>query len=92
MTCRANLIVAAMACLSLLACGTEARPKAEPQPRKLPHAAEAGTNNHPAPTADELPVPEDFEAEAEREITRDNLRTKLDALDREISADKPEGL
>ena len=89
MTHRAPLTWLSVACLALLACGTEERPKAEPQPRRLPNAVEAGANNHPAPTADELPVPEDFEAEAEREITRDNLRAELDSLDREISADKP---
>jgi hypothetical protein len=88
MTRRATLIPIA-ACLALLSCGTEERPKAEPQPRRLPHAADTDSSGHPAPTADELPVPEDFEAEAEREITRDNLRSQLDALDREISADKP---
>jgi hypothetical protein len=86
---RVILISVAMACLAPLGCGTEERPKAEPQPRRLPHTTEAGDNNQPAPTADEFPVPEDFEAEAEREITRDNLRSELDSLDREISADKP---
>jgi hypothetical protein len=82
-----TLISMSLTCLALLGCGTEERPKAEPQPRRLPYAVEAGANTHPAPTADELPVPEDFEAEAEREITRDNLRSELDSLDREISAD-----
>ena len=76
-------------CLAWVGCGTEERPRAEPQPRVLPHAAATRAADHPAPTADELPVPEDFEAEAEREITRDNLRAELDALDREITADKP---
>ena len=88
MTRGATRIGLSIAWLAVLACSTEERPKAEPQPRRLPHAVEAGTN-HPAPTADELPVPEDFEAEAEREITRDNLRAELDSLEREISADKP---
>jgi hypothetical protein len=82
------LIALSLTALAWLACGTEERPKREPQPRILPYAVEAWAN-HPAPSADELPVPEDFEAEAEREITRDNLRSELDALDREISADKP---
>jgi hypothetical protein len=89
MTGGLHVVAVSMACLALLACGTEERPKTEPQPRRLPNAAEAGANNHPAPTADELPVPEDFEAEAEGEITRENRRSELDALDREISADKP---
>jgi hypothetical protein len=78
-----------IACLALLGCGSEERPRAEPQPRTLPHAAESGASDHPVPTPDELPVPEDFEAEAERDITRDNLRAELDSLDREIAADKP---
>jgi hypothetical protein len=68
---------------ALLACGAEERPKAEPQPLVLPQPP---TQNQAAqPSADELPVPEDFEAEAEREITRANLRAELDSIERELN-------
>ena len=33
-----------------------------------------------------LPVEEDFEADAEKELTVANVNTKLDALDKEMSA------
>jgi hypothetical protein len=72
---------------SFVACGSEERPKAEPQPLQVPSHAPAKADV-PPPTPDELPVPEDFEAEAERLITRANLRTQLDAIEREINADR----
>jgi hypothetical protein len=40
----------------------------------------------PAVDVDTLPVEEDFEAEAEKELTVANLSVKLDELDKEISA------
>lgn len=39
-----------------------------------------------APDASTLPVEEQYESEAESEITPDNLSSKLDELEKEISA------
>jgi hypothetical protein len=77
----------ALVVFGLLACGGDERPKAEPMPN-LRSASAAKPADGPHPTTDELPVPEDFEAEAEREISRENLRAQLDAIEREIKADK----
>lgn len=38
----------------------------------------------PAATAEELPTEQDFEEEAEKEITADNLSGELDKLEKEI--------
>jgi hypothetical protein len=38
----------------------------------------------PAPNLDQLPVAEDFEEQAEREITASNVDSELDKLDQEI--------
>jgi len=40
----------------------------------------------PVVDVDTLPVEEDFEADAEKELTVANLSAKLDELDKEISA------
>lgn len=42
------------------------------------------------PTADEVPIAEDFESEAEEEITEDNYEAKLDDLEEELEADLEE--
>jgi hypothetical protein len=76
-----------MCLVGTLRCASEERPRAEPQPLQTPQAA----GKHPEvqqPTPDELPVPEDFEAEADREVTRSNLRAELDTIERELNADK----
>jgi hypothetical protein len=39
------------------------------------------------PSSAELPVAEDFEQEAEEEITAETLRAQLDAREKEIGAD-----
>lgn len=70
--------------------------------KKEPAPADAGdkpttaaTPSQPAPVAaatppaldiDSLPVEEEFEAEAEKDLTLANLNAKLDELDKEISA------
>jgi hypothetical protein len=81
------------ALIALLGCGEQERPKAEPAP--LPPPALPAPEPEPAaprielePNADELPVPEDFEPEAEAEITAANYREELDKLEREIAAQR----
>jgi hypothetical protein len=39
------------------------------------------------PTAEEVPVAEDFEPEAEQQISAENYRAELDALERELLAE-----
>jgi hypothetical protein len=39
----------------------------------------------PAPTAEELPVPEDFSDRAQTEVTDQNYRAQLDAVEGEIA-------
>jgi len=49
-------------------------------------AASAVATAAPVIDLDTLPVEEDFEADAEKELTVSNLNAKLDELDKEISA------
>ena len=51
-------------------------------PPGSPTAAQADSAS--AIQADQVPTEEDFEEEAEREITADNLEAELDKLEREI--------
>jgi hypothetical protein len=90
---------ALLAGLALAGCGNEERPRAEPSPE--PPAAAAPANAPPAapavapimpqpdlePTADELPVSEDFDSEAEQQITEKNFREELAKLEKEIPAE-----
>lgn len=82
----------ALALLSLAACKQEAPPSeaekpsasaAPAAPAAPPPVAAAAP---PAVDVDSLPVEEEFEAEAEKELTSANLNAKLDALEKEISA------
>jgi hypothetical protein len=49
----------------------------EPAPMPAPRAERE-------PTPDELPVQEDFQAEADQQITASNLKTELDDLQKQI--------
>jgi hypothetical protein len=72
------------------ACSQEPRPKAEPAPEAPAPAAPAPSAAAEAkePTPDEVPVAEDFEAEAAQQITDDNFKAELDALEKEMNAEK----
>jgi hypothetical protein len=63
-------------------------PEVEPEPESLPEepVAEA-TPDVLEPTPDEIPIPEDFEEEAAKDISVSDLRAQLDALEQEISSD-----
>ena len=76
------------------ACGSGKRPMAEPAP------AEPAVTSPPAapdpapaaapelePSAEQLPLEEDFAPQVEQEITEKNYRAALDALAKEIAAD-----
>jgi hypothetical protein len=73
-----------------VACSDEPKPAVEAEP---PHAP-APKPPKPAgdiidPTPEQVPIPEDFEEEATKEVTDKNLSAQLDALEQEITADSP---
>jgi hypothetical protein len=81
----------ALAIVTLAACNKQ---EAAPTEAEKPSAA-AATPPAPAPVAaatppavdvDSLPVEEEFEGDAEKELTSANLNAKLDELEKEISA------
>jgi hypothetical protein len=83
-------------CLLLVLVTLAACDKKEPTPAEVtekPSAAEPGpaapppvAATPPAVDVDSLPVEEQFEADAEKELTAANLNAKLDELEKEISA------
>lgn len=76
---------------ALLACGRQEEPPPEPpslpatpaQPEPVPAPAPVDD----LPSADVLPVPEDFEDEAVAQITEASYHAQLDALEKEVEAD-----
>jgi hypothetical protein len=90
--------IAALALLSTLfahgaGCGSEPRPKTEPSTEPVPaapspRAATPPSAEPPEPSADELPVPQDFESEVAAQITAQNFRAELDRLERELAEQK----
>jgi hypothetical protein len=75
----------------LIGCSNDERPPAEPAPAAAPVAAKAAPAAPPEtqdPTADELPLQEDFEPEAEQQITDGNFKAELDAIEKEMDAEK----
>jgi hypothetical protein len=71
------------------ACGNEPAPPREPAPPTvLPAPAPAPAPEHEAePTPEELPIVDDFAAEAEQAIDEKTYRAQLDALYKEIATD-----
>lgn len=86
------LFIASSLSLLLVSCdkkesateATEAVPPAPPPPVEPAPMPAAVANPVDVAT---LPVEEDFEQEAEKEITAENLVSKLDAIEKEISAE-----
>lgn len=79
---RSILCVLVVAALTVAGCKKE-----ETSASESAHAAaptKPASPDQPSPT--QLPVAEDFEAEAAREITEDNYEAALDALAKEIEA------
>jgi len=82
----------ALVCLALVACDKKEVPAGADSTK--PSAAVEATAPPPAAVApappvvdvNTLSVAEDFEADAEKELTVANLSAKLDELDKEISA------
>ena len=83
--------IAALGALCLLAAlgcdkkETPATPAVEPTPAVVPAATPAAVAE-PVVDVDALPVEEQYEAEAEKEITVDNLTAKLDELEKDLAA------
>jgi hypothetical protein len=78
---RSILCMLAMIGLAVSACKKEE--SSAPDPRAVAHSK---TMSPDQPSSAQLPVPEDFEAEAEREITEDNYKDALDTIAKEIEA------
>ena len=80
--------------LSLFACTPEAepvtQPEAPPAPAEEPQAeAPPPVEEVPAePTADDMPLPEDFEEEVATTITDQNYESELDKLEKELKEGK----
>lgn len=75
----------------LIGCSNDERPPSEPAPVAPPPAAKAPAAapvEAQDPTADELPLPEDFEPEAEQQINDGNFKAELDAIEKEMDAEK----
>lgn len=78
-------------CLMLAACDKKEAPAAAESATpsaaaETPPAPPVVAAAPPVIDVDTLPVEEDFEADAEKELTVANLSAKLDDLDKEISA------
>ncbi len=61
-------------------------PSATPPATQAPVAAAPAVRAEPVVDLASLPVDEQYEADAEKEITADNLSAKLDDLEKEIAA------
>jgi len=93
------LALAAMLAIVGAACGGGPRPESSPAPvEPAPAPAAPATPAAPAapaappepelePSAEQLPLADDFSDQVEGEITAANYRSQLDALEREILAE-----
>jgi hypothetical protein len=81
----------AIAVLYAFACGGKARPEATPAPVEPAAPAPIPTAPPPEPeaTAEQLPLEDDFAAQAEQEITANNYRSALDAIEKEMQSQAP---
>ena len=82
------LTMLALAC-AFTACADDPPPPVEPEPIA---PANAPSVTRPSaqksePTPEQVPIPEDFEEQAEKEVSTDNLNAQLDALEQEIQQD-----
>lgn len=76
------IAIAAISMGVLAACGDQAGGGEETTTTQV--AAETPPQPAAAPSADEVPVPEDFADRAEAEITRESYRDQLAAIESEI--------
>ena len=73
--------LAGLLAISLAACGDD-----EVAPPPTTTSVAAAPEVAAAPTADEVPVPEDFSDRAQTEVTTENYRAQLDAVEGELAA------
>jgi hypothetical protein len=85
---RALLTIAIAMLLPLSACGGKPRPEASPAPIEpaAPPPKPVAPPPEPEATAEQLPLEDDFAAQAEQEITSENYRAALDAIEKEMKA------
>ena len=69
----------------LNACGDDPPPPVEPEPPRA--AAPKPPPPLVEPTPEEVPIPEDFEEQATREVSPKDLNAQLDAIEQEITSD-----
>lgn len=90
-TLRVGSATLVIALVAFLACGKQEQPLPEPAPLSAapaqPEPVPAPAPADELPSADVLPVPEDFEDEAATEITEASYHAQLDALEKEVEAD-----
>lgn len=77
-------ILCMLAVIGLAVSGCKKDETSAPEPAQATAHSKTVSPDQPSPT--QLPVPEDFEAEAERQITQDNYEAALDTLAKEIEA------
>ena len=85
---RSFIALCAFGLLSLSACDKKEAPQATPaeSPAAPAPVAAAPAVAEPVVDVSTLPVEEQYEADAEKEITADNVTAKLDELEKEIAA------
>jgi len=86
-----RMLLALALLLAAAACAGKPRPEAKPAPVEPAAAPPKPMTPPPEPeaTAEQLPLEEDFAPQAEQEITADNYRAALDAIEKEMIADSP---
>jgi len=90
------LAVAVLALCGFAACSKK-EPSAPAAPEETQAAAApvvapghtAAAAPKPEPTAEEIPMPEDFRAQAVAEVTASTLKTELDSIEKELNAPAP---
>lgn len=84
-----RVVVAAAVLLGCKATAEETKSVAAPGAETLTPAQErAAKNTERVITPAEVPLPEDFDGEAVREVTPSNARATLDAIRAEVAADE----
>ena len=85
---RSMLTTLTLAC-ALTACADDPPPAVEPEPIAPANAPSATRPSARKidPTPEQVPIPEDFEEQAEKEVSTDDLNAQLDALEQEIQRD-----
>ncbi len=94
-----TLVATVLCAAGLSACGKGDRPEPSAPASSESAATEAPPDAPPdapseakaEPTADELPIQEDFEQEAQTQVTADNYSSELDAIEKALEAEEADG-